>query len=118
MEQYTTEALARARPPLLSLISKSKKAQQKLKPETWQYKMLADNLRALQLGLALVDGGHEEVLSVSQADKEVALAACAAMIARTEGIHPKFAAGTAQHTLLQNRLFALHLVQDLINQIG
>ncbi len=50
----TTESLEKARAPLASLISKSEKAQQKLKAGTWQHTMLGDNLRALYIGTALL----------------------------------------------------------------
>lgn len=113
MKQYSTEDLARARPPILSLISKSEKARQKLGPEQWQHRMLTDNLKALYLALALMDGMGE---GFAQGDREGALNALASMIARTQAAQPKFAAGTAQHTLLRNRVFALQLAENLISK--
>jgi len=52
MDNYTTGELQEARRPIASLISKSKKAQQKLAPGTWQHTMLRDNLKALQIASA------------------------------------------------------------------
>lgn len=38
------------------------------------------------------------------------------MIIRCEKIHVKFSVGTAQHTLLVNRLHALYVAQNLMNE--
>ena len=40
--------------PIRSLISKSEKAKGKLKPDTWQYKMLESNIAALTIALPLI----------------------------------------------------------------
>ena len=88
--------------PLASLISKSAKAQQKLAPGTWQYKMLDDNLRALRRALALLSGKPG-----APGDLPEARRALAAMIARTAKALVKFPPGTSQHSLLRNRLRAL-----------
>ena len=55
----TTEQLDRALPPLRSLMSKSEKARTKLKPDTWQYRMLDKNLAALRLALKLADAARK-----------------------------------------------------------
>lgn len=114
MEQYSAEDLARAIPPILSLISKSEKAQQKLSPESWQHKMLADNLHALRTGIAFLNGASEGTAAFSLKDRESALRAFDSMIARTQTAQPKFSTGTAQRTLLENRLFALRLAERFI----
>lgn len=114
MERYRAEERTQARRPIASLISKSEKAVLKLTPETWQHTMLTDNLKALHMGAALLNQTGGETDSFSQAEMEAALHAFASMIAKTEAAQPKFAPGTAQHTLLKNRLSALRLTADLI----
>ncbi|MDL2232484.1 hypothetical protein LJC63_02740 [Ruminococcaceae bacterium OttesenSCG-928-L11] len=47
--------LERARAPLASLISKSEKAQSKLREESWQHQMLGRNLEALRLARVLLE---------------------------------------------------------------
>lgn len=98
--EKTPEALR----PLISLISKSDKAQRKLAPSSWQYTMLDANLRALRLALALLNGK-----TGASGDRPEARGALAAMIARTAQARVKFPPGTSQHTLLRNRLKALRL---------
>lgn len=52
---YTSEELQNAQAPIASLISKSKKSQQKLEPGSWQYKMLDNNLKALYISSPLLE---------------------------------------------------------------
>ena len=111
-----SDALAAARAPIASLISKSEKAQQKLAPGAWQHTMLQNNLRALRLASALMNpppGPASGTLPrFDAAALEQALAALASMIARTE--KPRFAPGTPQHTLQRNRLKALRLAETIV----
>lgn len=103
-----------ARRPIASLIGKSEKAQQKLAPETWQFKMLRDNLRALRLAEALLDGQTVAAAGFAPDDLPAALRALAAMAAKTEPALAKFPPGTSQHTLSRNRLQALRTAAALI----
>lgn len=116
MKQYSKEDLARARRPIESLIGKSEKARQKLTPGTWQHTMLTDNLKALHMAAALLDRERTDTTRFSPEEAESSLRALASMVARTEAAQPKFAPGTAQHTLLENRLFALQVAEDLIRR--
>lgn len=50
----------------------------------------------------------------TQAERDEALAVIASAITRCEKIQPKFAPGSAQHSLLRNRLRALYLCQELL----
>ena len=52
---YTKEELEKALAPIASLISKSEKAQTKLKQGTWQHTMLEDNLKAFYIALPLLE---------------------------------------------------------------
>lgn len=54
------QALERAKAPVASLLSKSRKAQEKLKPNSWQYAMLVRNIDALAAGEALLEKVLEE----------------------------------------------------------
>ena len=103
-----------ARRPIASLIGKSAKAQEKLAPETWQYKMLRDNLRALRLAEALLDGQTAAAAGFAPEDLPAALRALAAMAAKTEPALAKFPPGTSQHTLSRNRLQALRTATALV----
>lgn len=54
MAKYTKEDMEKALAPIVSLISKSEKAQKKLSQDTWQHRMLTDNLNALYIALTLL----------------------------------------------------------------
>lgn len=114
MDDFSADEILAARPPIASLLSKSDKAVQKLKPGTWQHTMLCDNIRALQLASSLMNGtpGVTEVF-VPQ-DLDDALRAIASMIDRTEKSGLKFSPGTSQHTLQRNRLKALRIAEALV----
>ncbi|MCL2137048.1 MAG: hypothetical protein FWH40_05970 [Coriobacteriia bacterium] len=57
---WTYENMEKALAPLKSLISKSEKAQAKLKEGSWQHRMLDENLKALHTALPLLEGSIEE----------------------------------------------------------
>lgn len=52
---HTHEELQKAVAPIASLISKSEKAQQKLREGSWQHTMLQRNLAALYIATALLE---------------------------------------------------------------
>jgi len=58
---WTPEDMDKSLAPLKSLISKSEKAQTKLKEDSWQYKMLDENLKALHIALPLLERAIEEL---------------------------------------------------------
>lgn len=111
MDEYTPEQLREALRPIASLIGKSEKAQLKLAPGTWQHAMLGDNLRALHLATALMTADTNEGADAAPEDLRCALRAIASMIDRTEKVRGRFSPGTAQHTLLRNRLSALRVAE-------
>lgn len=100
--------------PITSLISKSEQALRKLKPGIWQHTMLQENLTALSLAAALME--RESAAPVPPGDYERALRAFASMIARSEQAQAKFLPGTAQHTLLTNRLEALQVAKGFVQR--
>lgn len=57
---YKKEAIEKAVGPLQSLFGKSEKAKSKLKPESWQYKMLDRNIRALSIALSFIENGVKD----------------------------------------------------------
>lgn len=54
LSMYSKDALQNASVPLVSIVSKSEKVILKLKPNSWQYKMLTDNLSALDIVLTRI----------------------------------------------------------------
>ena len=110
---YTTDEWDEARRPIASLISKSEKAHQKLAPDTWQFRMLRDNLAALHIAFALMNrgAGRKENFTPDQLRK--ALASLASMIGKTRRAKATFPPGTPQHTLQRNRLKALRRADAL-----
>ena len=112
--RFTAAAVQAARGPIASLIGKSEKAQGKLAPATWQYKMLQENLRALRLAEALLDARTDAAAGLAPEDLQAALRALASMAAKTEPALAKFRPGTAQQSLSRNRLQALRTATALI----
>jgi len=100
--------------PIASLIAKSEKARHKLAPGTWQHAMLSDNLDALYIATALMSADTDARSGIAPEAMRHALRAFASMIARTERAAAVSKPGTAQHTLLANRLHALGLAEALI----
>lgn len=104
-----------ARAPLASLLGKSEKALGKLAAGTWQHARLRDQVEALALVLALLDDGKDSG-SIDPARLAKAAETFAAMIERTAGVRTKFAAGTSQRTLQENRLRALQVGEALLGR--
>ena len=95
-----------------SLIVKSAKAQRRLAPETWQHAMLARNLRALHVATTLITGDVAQ--TVTHADLCDALKELASLTRKAEKARAKFARGTSQCTLQQNRISAFSLAAQFI----
>jgi hypothetical protein len=100
--------------PIASLIAKSEKARHKFAPGTWQHAMLSDNLDALRIATTLMSADTDARNGIAPDAMRHALRAFASMIARTERAAAASRPGTAQHTLLANRLHALGLAEALI----
>lgn len=99
--------------PIASLLSKSEKALQKLSAGTWQHKLLRDNLASLRIAHALMeDSAAAQHLTPTQLAE--AVTRLAEMAAKSLQAQPKFAPGSAQHTLLQNRIAALRTAEKLV----
>lgn len=109
-----TDELQEALRPIASLISKSEKAKQKLTPGTWPHAMLRDSLNALHIASALMNKDTDDTNGFTRDDLQGALRAFASMIHKTEKAQAHFLSGTSQHTLQQNRLKALRILEALI----
>ncbi len=94
--------------PLESLLSKSQKALAKLKPGTWQAKMLLHTVEALRLVIDHCQSGA----AASSPELRKALQTLEALTVKT--MKTKFAQGTSQHSLQQNRLAALRAAMAMI----
>lgn len=114
MVQSTNDEIQEALRPIRSLISKSEKAQEKLKPGTWQHAMLEENLKALHLALALMENAGDGGEKHAKDELEEALQALASMIDKAEKAKAKFAPGTSHHSLQRNRLKALRIAEALV----
>lgn len=101
--------------PIISLINKSEKAQQKLVPGTWQYTMLRDNVKALRVALVLINGMKGDIDNFSREDYLESLRSIGSMINRSEKAQVKFSPGTSQYSLQQNRIKALNHASDVIS---
>ncbi|MBW7909020.1 MAG: hypothetical protein H3C50_08915 [Kiritimatiellae bacterium] len=102
-----------ARRPLASLISKSEKAQQKLRPDSWQYAMLAENLKALRLANALLNESSSAA-AAAQSELQHARLRLEGLCQKVAETERKFALGTAARTLQRNRLAALQTAVALV----
>ena len=111
---FTPDERREALRPIASLIGKSEKALQKLKPGTWQHAMLRDNLAALRLGTALLNPEAGAAAGFARDELQKALRAFASMASRTEKAQEKFAPGTSPHSLSRNRLQALRRAEALV----
>ncbi len=116
MSQRTREEREKALRPIVSLIGKSEKAQRKLEPGMWQYAMLQDNLKALRVASALMVGEAHDPPRYAREDLREALQALAMMLVRSEKARLKFPPETAQHTLLVNRIEALRVARETVDE--
>jgi hypothetical protein len=116
MDNYTSDDLQESLRPIASLISKSEKAFQKLKPGTWQHTMLRDNLKALHHASALISQDASSANNLAQKDLPEATRSLDSMINRAEKALAKFLPGTSQHTLQRNRIKALRVALSLITK--
>lgn len=76
--------------------------------------MLRENLKALQIASALMDGEAGNPNCFTRDDLQEALRAIASMISKAEKSQAQFSPGTSQHTLQRNRLKALRMAEALI----
>lgn len=114
MSPPPSEELPNVLPPLVSLIRKSEKAQPKLTPGTWQHTRLEENLRALHLALALMNG-TDDAAACSKDELEAALRAFTGMTKQSEKMQAQFAPGTSQHSLQRNRLRSFRAAAERIS---
>ena len=116
MNGYSEEKLQELLKPIVSLISKSEKAQQKLTEGIWQYTMLQNNLKALRYAFKLMSKNASDVDNFTKDDLQNALESLVSMISKTEKARAKFQPKTSQYTLLRNRHNALCVAKKLIQE--
>jgi hypothetical protein len=101
--------------PLDSLLSKSRKARERLPAGSWQHAMLTANLAALETGRTLLVAPPREGSRFSRKDLDAARETLAALIERVTAARESFRAGTSHHTLQGNRLRALQHAQAAVD---
>lgn len=89
MSRFTTDELQEVIQPIDSLISKSEKAQQQLKPGTWQHTMLQQNLGALRIASALMRRTNSAEAPMRE-DLQTALCAFTVLASKCEKARAKF----------------------------
>ena len=76
--------------------------------------MLQDNLKALRIAATLMSKETNNTDDLTRDDLQEALKVFALMISKVKKTEEKISPGTAQHTLLRNRLEALRLAETQI----
>lgn len=117
MSGFSEMELNEARRAIESALKKSEKALLKLKPGSWQYSMTAQGISAYKSALELIQGvfkAENGRFSPKNANFEEEKAFFEQMIGRVEAVLPKFAVGTAQHTLAVRRIAAFRVAIGLM----
>ncbi len=134
-DNFTLEELDEAIRAIASTISKSEKAQLKLKAGTWQHIMTVQGIRAYYVAINLLNREVEtnsrgdsfkgnDVNEIKDANEskymkeelEEALQTIASVIGRIEKVQPKFEEGTPQHTLAVRRIKAFRIASVLVEK--
>jgi len=97
--------------PLASLLRKSEGALPKVPPDSWQSRMLQDNVRALRLAIRILEA---PTAGAAPGDLPSALAALDALTSKATEYEGKFRPGTPQHSLQRNRLAALRVARQAV----
>lgn len=118
MENPRPEQVQAALAPLQSLLDKSAKAQQKLRPGSGHHTRLGQHLAALRYALARLQPDSPQPQPLAGKERASALEALKAMNAITVANLAKFSPGSAQHSLLRNRLQALQLAEAVLRAEG
>lgn len=131
-DNFTQEELDEAIQAVASTISKSEKAQLKLKAGTWQYTMTVQGIKAYYVAIDLIkreletgdsfkgnDVNESEDANESKYMKEEleeALQTITSVIDRVGNVQPKFEEGTPQHTLAVRRIKAFRIASVLVEK--
>ncbi len=113
---YSEIELSEAARAISSALHKSEKAFLRLKENSPQFRLTAENIRAFQIALALIqrEQGVPEAPAFTGEELLQARAALSSTISRVERILPKFAAGSPQHTLAVRRIWAFETAIQLM----
>ena len=123
MNDFTKEELEEALRAITSALSKSEKAQLKLKTGTFQHTMTVRGIKAYEIAIELINGelgtnGKEELVERKYHKEELedAFRVLDSFIKRVEKLKPKFETGTSQHTLAVRRIRAFVIATELIEK--
>jgi len=108
--------LCEAARAISSALMKSEKVLLKVREGSPQHRLTAENIRAFQIALVLIqrEKGTQELLAFGKNELSRAREAFDSSRSRVEKILPKFAAGTPQHTLAVRRIRAFEMAACLI----
>ncbi len=111
MDEHNESGRQKALEAIASMAARSEKAQRKLAPGTAQHTLLQNRIAALHVAAAMIGqqpAGH------SREQLERARAPIASLISKSEKAQAKLAAGSWQHTMLQDNLRALRMATPLL----
>jgi ABC-type antimicrobial peptide transport system ATPase subunit len=112
MNGFTGEELEESHRALSSLLHKCKRSQEKLTKDTWQWRLMENNIRAIEVTLPIITSPG--INDFTKDDLELAFQTLTSTLDRTEKIREKLKQGTAQWTLNKNRIKALKTALSLI----
>jgi hypothetical protein len=119
MDNFSKEDLDKAISTIASMISRSEKAQKKLKEGTPQASLTRNRIKALNLASSLITkelDGDYIIDNLTKEDLEKALPPVTSTIGKCEKVQEKLKEGTPHATLTRNMLKALYISSSLITK--
>ena len=102
--------------PVESLIRKLEKVLGKLRVGSGAEKRVQEQLNALQYAQEWMTGAGSVGRQITNSERQEMMRVILAMIRVTQKMKNKFAVGTAQHTLLRNRLVGLRAAHAALRE--
>lgn len=102
--------------PVESLIRKLEKVRGKLRAGSGLEKRVRGQLNALQYAQKRLAGAGSAGWEITNSERQEMVRVIMAMIRVTQKMKNKFIAGTAQHTLLRNRLAGLRAARAVLQE--
>jgi hypothetical protein len=119
MDNFSREDLEKAITTIASMISRSEKAQKKLKEGTPQASLTRNRIKALSIASSLITkelDANYTIDNLTKEDFEKALRPVTSTIGKCEKVQEKLREGTSQATLTRNMLKALYISSSLITK--
>lgn len=123
MVKFSKEELEEALRAITSTISKSEKAQLKLKAGTIQHTMTERGINAYYIAVELINREMETDITTNSFESKYkkeeldeAIQTISSLINRVEKVQPKFEPGSSQHTLAVCRIKAFYIATELIKR--